>query len=258
MNSNNRRNWSRQETILAFDLYVRTPFGKIDDSNEEIKALAKLINRTPSAVALKMSNLAHFDPALRSRNVSGMSHTSKLDSEIFNEFCKNLGELKRQAIMIKDSLGCSGTIEDEIRNVTVIPGETKEQMVRRRIGQSAFRMAVLNAYENRCCVTGLYLPKLLIASHIKPWAVSDDATEKTNPCNGLCLNAFHDRAFDQGYITISKDYTLIISPQLKDAEMDDGLKKWINEYNQKEIMLPNHFHPAKEFIEYHNDVVFLR
>ena len=54
--------WSREETILAFDLYCRTPFGKISQGNPEIIKLAHLLGRTPGSVGLKMHNLAHYDP----------------------------------------------------------------------------------------------------------------------------------------------------------------------------------------------------
>lgn len=65
--------WLREETILAFDLYCRTPFGKISSSNNDIKELAQLIGRTSGVVALKMYDLAHFDPELRKRNISNGS-----------------------------------------------------------------------------------------------------------------------------------------------------------------------------------------
>lgn len=63
------------------------------------------------------------------------------------------------------------------------------------MSQSFFRTAVLAAYEEHCCVTGLSIPSLLMASHIVGWA--DDSAHRTNPRNGLCLNALHDRAFDR-------------------------------------------------------------
>ena len=56
--------WSREEIILAFDLYCRTPFGKISQGNPEIIKLAQLLGRTPGSVGLKMHNLAHHDPEL--------------------------------------------------------------------------------------------------------------------------------------------------------------------------------------------------
>ena len=95
-----RNNWTREETILAFDLYCKIPFSKISKTNKEIIELAQLIGRSPSAVGLKMANLARFDKELQSRNVSGMSHGSRLDEEIWNEFCNNWEELSYQAQQI--------------------------------------------------------------------------------------------------------------------------------------------------------------
>ena len=60
-----RRNWTREETILAMDLYTRMPFSKIGKNNPEIVKLARIVNRTPDAVAYKMSNIAHYDQSWR-------------------------------------------------------------------------------------------------------------------------------------------------------------------------------------------------
>ena len=70
----NGEKWNREETILAFELYCRTPCSKISQSNKEIQELAELLGRTPGSVGLKMHNLAHFDPELQKRNVSAMAH----------------------------------------------------------------------------------------------------------------------------------------------------------------------------------------
>lgn len=86
--------WSREETILAFELYCRTPFGKISQGNPEIIELARLLGRTPGSVGLKMHNLAHYDPELQKRNVTAMAHGSKLDEYVDNlvtrQHCKNI------------------------------------------------------------------------------------------------------------------------------------------------------------------------
>lgn len=253
-----RKNWSREETILAMDLYTRVPFAKIGKSNPDIIELAKLIGRTPDSVALKMSNLAHFDPKLRARNVSGMSHASKLDPQIYEEFASNIGELAFQAQSIIAQIKHS-SVEEMIPELEVsdIPvGEYREQQTKARIGQYFFRMSVLVAYGNACCVTGLNNRELLVASHIKPWRVSDAATERTNPSNGLCLNSLHDKAFDKGLITIDKEYRIINSKFIKDASMDDKTREWFDYYDHKEIVLPDKYLPGKDFIEYHNDVIF--
>lgn len=51
--------------------------------------------------------------------------------------------------------------------------------MKQRVGQKFFHDAVFSSYENKCCITGIAVPSLLIASHIKPWRDSDDLTEKT-------------------------------------------------------------------------------
>ena len=63
-----------------------------------------------------------------------------------------------------------------------------------RVNQRFFRDLILDNYQSQCCLTGIAVPDLLIASHIVPWA--DDPKNRLNPCNGLCLNALHDKAFD--------------------------------------------------------------
>lgn len=251
--------WNRKETILAFELYCRTPFGKISQGNKEIQDLANLLGRTPGSVGLKMHNLAHFDPELQKRNVSAMAHGSKLDYEVFKEFEGDWESLSYQAQLIKAEMqGASldTTIEmDELPSLPV--GLTQEQIIKARVGQYFFRASVLTAYNNRCCITGLQFPQMLIASHIKPWANSDVKTERTNPSNGLALNPFHDKAFDRGYITVDKHYRVIISKQIKNVPMDEKTRQWFMGYNYREILLPDRFLPGKQFLEYHNDTIFL-
>lgn len=254
-----RRNWTREETILAFDLYCKIPFSKISKTNEQIIELAEIIGRSPSSVGLKMANLARFDTELQSRNISGMSHGSKLDESIWKEFCNNWEELSYQAQNIlahKKQTSIENIID--YMNIENIPiGEDREKLIKSRVGQYFFRMSVLSAYSNRCCITGLNRPELLIASHIKPWKDSDIQTERTNPSNGLCLNALHDKAFDRGLITIDYNYNIVVSNKLKDSDMDLETKAWFEYYDQKRIILPDRFLPRKEFIEYHNDKIFM-
>lgn len=252
--------WNREETILAFDLYCRIPFGKISQSNPDIIELAALLGRTPGSVALKMHNLAHYDPKLRERNVTAMAHGSKLDGEIFEEFSRDWTKLSYQAQLIKAKMQKKNIAEMiDLGDVDEIPaGEYRERMMKQRVGQYFFRMSVLNSYSNRCCITGLKKSELLVASHIKPWNVSDEQTERTNPSNGLCLNTLHDKAFDKGLITISKDFKIIISSRLNEAEMDKATREWFWGYDHKQILLPDKFLPGEKFIEYHNDVIFQR
>lgn len=253
-----RRKWTEMETILAMDLYTRIPRSKITEKNEYVIELAKIIDRTTGAVALKMHNLSHFDPSLQMRNLSGMSHTSKLDKIIYEKFAENIEELSFSAQQIKVRLLHTPVerLLPDLKLDSIPIGMNKERQVKTRVGQYFFRKSVLAAYGNSCCVTKLKNEELLVASHIKPWNVSNDENEKTNPSNGLCLNSLHDKAFDRGLITIDDNYRIVNSRYIYDTEMDDETRGWFDFYNGKEITLPDKFRPKKEFIEYHNDVIF--
>lgn len=69
-----RNLWSRDEMILALNLYLKMPFGKMHKSNPEVIRVAKFIGRTPDAVAYRLVNYASCDPMLKQRGVSGMQH----------------------------------------------------------------------------------------------------------------------------------------------------------------------------------------
>ncbi len=240
--------WSENETILAFYYYCKIPFGKISMRNPDIIRLAKILGRTPGSVGLKLANLAHFDPSLQMRNVSGMKNTSKLDKEVAEKFYLNWEELSYRAEQIENSLVS--------KDILPPPGTEVEAVVKQRVNQSFFRESVLAAYGDKCCITGMGVPAMLIASHIKPWKDSDPNTERTNPCNGLCLNALHDRAFDKGLITVLPDFTIRVSSELKKDTTNDGTN-WLVSCDKQKIHIPDKFLPQREFLEYHNDVIFV-
>lgn len=246
-----KNNWSIEETIIAFNLYCKMPFGSINKTNFEIVKLSQLINRTPSSVAMKMCNLANYDPELQRRGVKGLSNCSKLDKVVWEQFQSDWELLAQKANDIVNSLSSKNIICN-----TMFDGDERDAIVSKRIGQIFFRQAVLNAYENKCCITGIAIPELLIASHIKPWVACDVKTERANPSNGLALNSLHDKAFDKGLISISKEYKILISNKLKLKSLDNKTKEWITSYEGKLINLPHKFLPDKKFIEYHNDVIF--
>lgn len=162
------KNWSRDEEILALILYCQIPFGKIHSHNPEIIKLASSLNRTPASVSMKMCNFARFDPTLTARGISGLQNGSKLDQLIWEEFHANWEGLVAEGKFVAERLN----IEPDDNNSEVVDlpiGYTQEQLVNVRRNQSFFRRAVLSSYEHTCCITGLAIPKLLIASHIKPW-----------------------------------------------------------------------------------------
>ena len=149
----------------------------------------------------------------------------------------------------------------ELLNVSVeeaIPetfpeGITRDSLVRVRVNQGFFRSAVLTSYGCKCCITGIAIPGLLCASHIVPWSL--DPPNRTNPRNGLCLNALHDRAFDRGLLTVDQDYRVRISPRLS-SYADDATKRFIKLYDGEQILLPKRFQPNPAFLNYHATSIF--
>lgn len=218
-----KHNWARDELIVAFNLYCKLPFSKIGLNNKYVIELAAIIDRSPSAVALKLTNFARLDPALKNRNISGMSHGSKVEVEIWSEFNSNWEDLAYESELILAKFKNETLEKSAAIPTSDLPKEGKEReaIIRVRVNQSFFRHTILSSYDNKCCITGLSIPELLVASHIIPWAI--DKKNRMNPCNGFCLNALHDKAFDKGLITITPDYYLKLSRIVKRLQSESAL-----------------------------------
>ena len=74
-----QREWTREELIVAFNLYCKIPFGRIHIRNPLVIELAQAIRRTPSAVSWKLANFARLDPALKNRNLAGASRGARAE-----------------------------------------------------------------------------------------------------------------------------------------------------------------------------------
>jgi putative restriction endonuclease len=243
-----RRNWTRTELILAINLYCKTPFGRIHNRNPEIIKLAKLIDRTPSSVSYKLANFASIDPSLPRK---GASNVSKLDIDVWNEFFNDWEKLAFES----ENLFSKHDNNSLATDIEILPleGYNREGVVKIRVNQAFFRKTVLASYNFKCCITGLSIAELLVASHIIPW--SKDEKNRLNPRNGLCLNVLHDKAFDKGLISISEKFRIIVSNRLKDSAKSPE-KELINKYDGLPISLPNRFLPDREFLSYHRKNIF--
>ena len=239
--------WTRAEEIIVFNLYCKIPFQHSSKNHPEVIRIANLIGRSPSSVNMKIGNFGSFDETLKSKGIVGLTNASKLDAQIWQEFNNRWEELSFESERLLSEL--QGQTEE-------LPvGQEKIIAVRQRVNQNFFRKAVLASYKNICCITGLNNPELLIASHIKPWSVSN-AAEKTNPSNGLCLNALHDKAFDKGFITVTPDYKIHIAKEISDIYDGIAVEKFFKTYDGQKILIPEKFSPRKDFLIYHNDIVF--
>jgi putative restriction endonuclease len=97
--------WTREELILAFDLYCRIPFKKTKADNPAVTELARLLRRSPGSIARKLGNFGSLDPELQRRQVTGLVHTGKLDKEIWDEFNSDWNWLVLEAQRLKLELG---------------------------------------------------------------------------------------------------------------------------------------------------------
>lgn len=253
MGGNSRPNrdgkvWSREESVLAFDLYCRIPFSKTKANNPLVIALARILQRTPASVARKLGNFGAFDPELKKRQITGLTHTSKLDKEIWDEFNNDWGRLVLEAENIRQQKGNGKSFAQRGEIIKEVTGPTeREARIKQRIHQDFFRASVLAGYNQKCCICGLPHQEILIASHIVPWSVREDT--RVNPSNGLCLCASHDRAYDQSLIVINADFRILLGKKLKKST-DTASQFMFTGYEGKYITLPERFVPKAEFLKW--------
>src|SRR2546427_171097 len=175
------KHWTRDEHILAFNLYCKIPFGRQHSRAPEIIELAKILHRSAGSVALKLNNFSRLDPELQARGIKGMAHGAKGEVEIWREFENNPEALAFESERLLAQF--TGRTLEEIAEIDEreLPKEglERDRIVRVRVNQHFFRSAVLAAYDYKCCITGLAVPELLVASHIIPWAT--DPKQRMNP-----------------------------------------------------------------------------
>jgi hypothetical protein len=123
------------------------------------------------------------------------------------------------------------------------------QLVEQRTVQQQYRRQALQLWNNRCAVIGIEQPKILIASHIKPWRVAEPQ-ERMDPKNSLILSPLYDKLFDLGIISFTpSDGAIKLSEQLSEHEYDllgvDDTKKL--------SMVPS---GTESYLTYHTNYIF--
>lgn len=249
------KRWTEQELKLAFHLYCQMPFGRMHRGAPEIIELAGLLGRTPSSIAMKLVNFASLDPAIVASGRKGLDGASRQDREIWERFHADWEGLAMECTQLRQAYAPANqglAIKED--DVDYFVGETRQAQVARRVGQSFFRKAVLSIYRHRCCMSGLAESRLLMASHIVPW--SRDPANRLNHANGLCLSALHDRAFDQGLLTVSGEMTIVVSETLS-RRADSLTRQFFSALAGKQIELPERFLPRPEMLAWHREHVFV-
>lgn len=246
------RLWTKDELLLAINLYSKLEFGKMHSRHPKVIELAGILDRTPGSVAYKLVNFASLDPLLKKRGIKGASHTGSLDKVIWNRFINNWDfefEKSEQLLSRVRHKKLEQLYDIDISDIQA-KGLDKKRLVKTRVNQYRFRQMVLANYKATCCITGLQKPELLIASHITLWSKYEN--NRLNPANGVCLNALHDKAFESGLITISaEDFTIRVSSALKKAKTNT-IKNYFLQYDGQKIIMPRKFMPGRDFLKIHN------
>ena len=125
-----------------------------------------------------------------------------------------LHRLLRRAFQLSRTLP-DALLHDFHSETANLPRTTEaERRVIRRVGQDVFRRGLFEYWDGRCAITGLDVPELLRASHVKPWADCDTDAERLDVFNGLLLAPHFDAAFDSGFVTVAEDGTVLVSDAL--------------------------------------------
>ena len=219
---------------------------------------------------MKLDNFASLDPVLRARRIRGLPNVSEADRQIWAEFHDNIKVLAPQSeqllheLITKDDQSEVDLMHPEgvrLEQSFSLPkdyGETESRaLVKVRRGQQFFRQSILSAYGVRCCISGINVPELLVASHIRPWR--DFPNERLSPSNGLCLSSLHDRAFDTGLITVDREFRLVLSARLQDYFPQPALQRNFGPFQGKKIQLPKKWAaPSQDYLDYHREILFQR
>jgi putative restriction endonuclease len=271
--------WTRSHLLIALNLYCKLPFGSFDRDNSLVQQVAVKMGRTSNSLAMKLCNLASLDPVQRARGIRGLDGASRQDRDLWDEFHADIASLGPESEQLLHDLFTDDNEaeldllgRDRVRierpsdaaRTSGVPsgpravpqGPTEVISVTRvRRGQQFFRQSVLNAYGIACCITGIRVPRLLVASHIRPWSSFPEG--RLDLRNGLCLSTLHDAAFDSGLITLDEHLRIVLSPTLRGYLPQPSLKDNFEAFEGKPIRLPEKLaEPHRDYLDHHRTSVF--
>lgn len=154
-------------------------------------------------------------------------------------------------LYLNSDLGIQEEIEvAAIKEDMSITATEKETIIKARRGQGIYRDRLLEKYNHQCIMTQISLSQVLVASHIKPWAICNNQ-ERIDVNNGLLLSATYDKLFDSGLITFTKDGRIKLSRLIS----KENAQK-LNISNNVEYNIDYNVNMEK-YIKYHNECIFV-
>lgn len=159
------------------------------------------------------------------------------------------GDIGPVKVLLKDDSNedCEERIAAIERDLDDVVGDERDAVVKVRVNQDKFREGLLKKYNSRCCLCGVDNDNLLVASHIKPWAKSDEH-EKLDLSNGLLLCPNHDKLFDAGFISFDADGKILISKRLSEPS-----RLFMNVHENMKIDLTG---KNDNYLKYHRENIF--
>ncbi len=260
--------WTREHYLIALNVYRKLPFGKLHKTNSMIVEIAKRMGRSPSSLAMKLCNFASLDPVQRARGIKGLGGATPRDREMWAEFQRDLVDLAPQSEQLLHDMFTT----DQRQEVDLLRGDGIRlergsspgtptgptegvATVKTRRGQQFLRQTVLASYGVRCCVSGIPVPELLVASHILPWR--DFPSERLNPRNVLCLSSIHDRAFDEGLITFDDQLRLVVGSAIRGRLPQPALQQAFIDLEGRPLRLPEKVaEPDPAFLARHRKTLY--
>ena len=140
--------------------------------------------------------------------------------------------------------------EERILSNSHLEVTERQAIVKSRIGQGQFRENLLSKY-GKCVITGVDIPQVLVASHIKPWAACDNR-ERLDINNGFILSATYDRLFDSGLISFNERGNLLI------AKFINNINRDLLSLDSKREYQIGYSTSMRDYLQYHNDVIYLK
>lgn len=133
------RNWTREETIVAFNVYCKIPFKESSKTNPTIIQYAHLLGRSPSALNMKIGNLGRLDPTLKAQGITGLVHGARIEQEVWDEFYADPDKLAYESECLIAKLSHRSIEETANIDTTNLPiGEERISVVKQRVNQSFF------------------------------------------------------------------------------------------------------------------------
>ncbi|MFD1513446.1 HNH endonuclease [Halomarina rubra] len=236
--------WTRDEYLVTLDLYLNTPGIVVDKSDPTVQETAEMTGRTPSSIALRLSNYRYLDP----QGSKGMSHLSEGCREIWEDFYGNEKELAYEADRAKERLHSPKDDSSAGGEKTRINTGDSSTETKSRSGQADFRAALRDRYDDSCLLCDISTPGLLQAGHILPWSEFEEL--RGDPDNGLLLCYTHHRAFDLQMWTFTESYEVIARPGL--ANQNPSLEQFL--CGNETLEWPDE-PPSAKYLKKHNERV---